>query len=493
MSTIDFTRSRAILVGTGHYTHGLPGMPAALNSLAAMRALLTGPHCGWPKSRIAVFPDKTTGARLDQRIAALIHDTTDVLLFYYVGHGQLLDGEHLGMALVDTHSAPTMRYATSLRLNDLREELTRRCSARVKVVILDCCFSGLATRNTQGIGLADQVRLVTKVEGAYTLTASRASQKAIYEDGPAGLTYFTKIFTDVVHDGIPGTGAQLTLKNIHQEVATRLLHLNLPDGHLRPEPSTLVMDTAEQLAFARNVAHSAGTPGNPPQAGTVASSPSTGDTELLTADIGVRDPVARGGDHRALTAPPVTAPMQAEVAKTPAGDAAWMHAGFWKAVAPSLVLGALMTTSLFISGVVDDKATLVTIGYPSPAGSDGIFRSPYPLHMSTLQFLTADSSFPSLLAGLGLVAALLLLARLPYGLAPAWRLVGYVGNLAAAITAVCYFVLAHQANDPTRPGHRFEEPRPQSGMWLLISAAILLLAFYTWQEIKTRGRIAPAR
>ena len=252
MNSIDFARSRAILVGTARYTHGLERMDAARNSLKSMKNLLAGPLCGWPAERVIVFKDKTTRDGLNQEIAKLIHDTTDVLLFYYVGHGQLLDGEHLGLALVDTHAKPEMRHSTSLRLDDLRTELKYRCRARVKLVILDCCFSGIATRNTQGIGLADQVRMATKVEGAYTLTASRASQKAVHQEGPDGLTYFTKIFAEVVRGGIPGAGAQLTLKDIHTEVTARFLRLDLPDGLLRPEPSVLAVDSAEEFAFACN-------------------------------------------------------------------------------------------------------------------------------------------------------------------------------------------------------------------------------------------------
>ncbi|HEY0694324.1 MAG TPA: caspase family protein [Kribbella sp.] len=252
MTGIDFARSRAILVGTGHYTHGLPGMPQAINSLRAMRDLLVGPRCGWPEDRVTVFEDMVEGGGIERQTAALIHDVKDVLLFYYVGHGQLLDGEDLGMALVDTEHDPRMRSSTSWRFNDLHEELKYRCSARVKVVLLDCCFSGLATKYTQGVGMADEVQVATRAQGAYTLTASRASQKARHEQDEDGLTYFTRFFTEVVWEGIPGKGAELSLKDIHEQVAARFLRLDLPDGQIRPEPSTLVVDTAEQLAFARN-------------------------------------------------------------------------------------------------------------------------------------------------------------------------------------------------------------------------------------------------
>ncbi|WP_410579137.1 caspase domain-containing protein [Amycolatopsis sp. lyj-108] len=266
MSAIDFSRSRVILVGTSHYTAGLEQMEAAANSLTEMHALLSGPLCNWPKSRITSLLNKSTRDGVDQRIATLIHDTADVLLFYYVGHGQLLDGEDLGLALADTHRDPRMRYTTSLRLSHLRHELKYRCTARVQVVILDCCFAGLATRNSQGDDLAKQVRQITKVEGAYTLAASRSSQKALHQDGPDGLTYFTKILTEVVHDGIPSAGPHLALNDLHTEISTRFRHLDLPEDHLRPEPTTLAVDTAEELLLARNAAWTPHISDEPPAA-----------------------------------------------------------------------------------------------------------------------------------------------------------------------------------------------------------------------------------
>ncbi|MCS7481373.1 caspase domain-containing protein [Umezawaea endophytica] len=282
MSVIDFSRSRAILVGTSEYTAGLAKMDAAANSLAAVQALLTGPLCGWSESRVTSLLNRRTRDGVDQQIATLIHDTTDVLLFYYVGHGQLLDGEDLGMALVDTHRDPRMRYTTSLRLSHLRHELKYRCPARVQVVILDCCFSGLATRNTQGADLAEQVRLTTRIEGAYTLAASRASQKAVHQDGGDGLTYFTKVLTEVVQDGIPGAGPYLALNDLHTEIATRFRHLDLPQDHLRPEPTTLVVDTAEKLPLARNAAWApARTTGEP----AVKPADSAADVEAEAVDI----------------------------------------------------------------------------------------------------------------------------------------------------------------------------------------------------------------
>ena len=259
----DFSRSRAILVGTSEHRpgSGLDSMPAALNSLNAMRELLTGPECGWPAERVSQFVNRTTQDGVAGDVAALIGETTDVLLFYYVGHGQLLrGGDDLGMALTDTSSRVELRRATSLRLNDLREDL-RYCRCRVKLTILDCCFSGIATRNAQGAGdLADRIE---RVAGSFTLTASRANQAAIYEDGKGGLTYFTKLLAEVVRDGVPGRPADLTLADIHQELERRFLTLTVPDGLERPEPTRLSHDSADRFVFCRNAAAAPSNPTTP--------------------------------------------------------------------------------------------------------------------------------------------------------------------------------------------------------------------------------------
>jgi uncharacterized caspase-like protein len=256
-SPIDFAASRAILIGTaGHAPgSGLTAMPAALNSLDAMRAVLTGPNCGWPAERVTEFRDRATGDGVHRDVATLIGQATDVALFYYVGHGQLLrGGDDLGMALTDTSTRVELRRATSLRLNDLREDL-RYSRARVKLVILDCCFSGIATKNVQGPGnLADQIDRAARVAGTFTLTASRANQAAIHEDGSGGLTYFTKVLTDIVRDGIPGAPAELTLADIHQELADRFRALTVRSSLDRPEPTRLFQDSADRFVFARNAA-----------------------------------------------------------------------------------------------------------------------------------------------------------------------------------------------------------------------------------------------
>jgi len=252
---IDFSRSRAILIGTSSHTEGLVPMPAAGNSLRRMNDLLVG-FCGWPSSSVTPFHDLSTGDRRRRDVNRLIGEATDVLLFYFVGHGLPLPGDDLGLALTDTPKDVEQHLDATYRLSQLREQLRYHGKARIRIVILDCCFSGIATKNPQGTGsLADMVDHASRIDGTYTWSASRASQEAVYEDGHGGFTYFTKILYEVVESGIPGRAAWLTLADVDTEVSRRFSTLDLSHTTVRPEPTRMASGgVVGQYPFARNFA-----------------------------------------------------------------------------------------------------------------------------------------------------------------------------------------------------------------------------------------------
>jgi Caspase domain len=341
----EFSKSRAILLGTSEHAtgSGLTAMPAALRSLDAMGDLLTSPACGWPAGRVSRLVNKSTQDGVAGEIASLISEATDVLLFYYVGHGQLLrGGDDLGMALTDTSNRVELRRATSLRLSDLREDLKySRC--RIKIVILDCCFSGIATRNTQSPGdLADRIDRAARVSGSFTLTASRANQAAIYEDGKGGLTYFTKVLAETIGEGIPGVGPDLTLADIHQELERRFAGLDITDELERPEPTRLSSDSADRFNFARNVA---------PEAS--------------------RAPRSAPAQNSPTPAAPTAAPSPSPAGGSPPADTlARLRRRAWKLTGGALATGA----------VIGAEYTHHHDAQPSPAGhpavSDGSHADP---------------------------------------------------------------------------------------------------------------------
>ncbi|MFC9282079.1 caspase family protein [Streptomyces collinus] len=244
----DRSRSRAILIGTSHHRDpAIRPLPAA-SCVSALTDLLTSEVCGWPRERVTAIEDAETPRDAVMELVAQVRDVTDVLLVYFVGHGMRTRDGRLALALTGTVADPEVLGDSALLYPRLAEVL-RGSPAATKLVILDCCHAELGLdaefHFQSGTGdLAD----VAPVDGLYFIGASSRYEKA---KSPLGgrLTHFTHAFVDVVGNGIPGSSAELTLRQIFVETRARLLRERLPqpvDGGVRD---------AFQFPFARNAAH----------------------------------------------------------------------------------------------------------------------------------------------------------------------------------------------------------------------------------------------
>jgi hypothetical protein len=246
----DLSRSRAVLVGTWDYTD-LPPVAAVENSFTTMAGLLTSRVCGWPADRVTSLVNVERPADLPCRLIDLFGDAEDVALFYYVGHGQSDDRGRLCLGLVETKSDARYRAATSLEFDDVRNAL-RHSNARTKIVVLDCCFAGLAIQPEAALGPSLDVADHAVCEGAYTMAASAAFEIARYEQSENAtgkpLTYFTKCLAEVVLDGVPDEGPTLSLDDIFRGLFTTMRAQGLP------EPTQANRGTAATFPFCRNAA-----------------------------------------------------------------------------------------------------------------------------------------------------------------------------------------------------------------------------------------------
>lgn len=251
MNELDFSTSRAVLVGTGRYSDpDLVAVPAAYHSLARMHGLLVGPLCGWPAESVTVLRDQVEPGPLPDQLVQLFGSATQVALFYYVGHGQVDDEDQLCLGLVDSRTAAHRRATTSLVFGAVRSALNKS-RATTKIVILDCCYSGIATRPDGS--LADrEISALVRVQGAFTMTASGAYNTAWFEPEDAGTpvpqTYFTKALINVIERGIPSEPRLLRLDPIFLTVADEL------DRQGKPAPTKRSSDFADRFVFARNAA-----------------------------------------------------------------------------------------------------------------------------------------------------------------------------------------------------------------------------------------------
>src|SRR5271166_3611875 len=174
----DYRRSRAVLIGTSNYMH-LPSVPAAANSLERMTSVLTSDLCGWPSDRVSVFSNESGPADLPDRLITFFEDVKDVALFYFVGPGKVDVEDQLCLGLVGSRPEAHRRASTSLQFHSVRRAMLGS-PAKTKIIILDCCYSGLATRPSNTLGTSD---LLDKASGtgAYIMAASSSYTTAWYE------------------------------------------------------------------------------------------------------------------------------------------------------------------------------------------------------------------------------------------------------------------------------------------------------------------------
>ena len=243
----DYSRSRAVLVGTWDYTF-LDTVKAASYSLRRMQSLLTGPLCGWPADRLLVVRNRSTPGDLPDRLMTAFNEIPDVALFYFVGHGQISPDDELCLGLRKSRSEPHRRASTSLKFSDVRQAL-KDGGAATRIVILDCCFAGLATRAM--LSGEDKVLDLTAGAGAYTMAATGAYTTAWYENDPdlaQPQTYFTKYLGDLIAQGIPGLPSQLQIDPLFKQLRHKL------SADHRPVPLCRTVDGAREFAFAHNAA-----------------------------------------------------------------------------------------------------------------------------------------------------------------------------------------------------------------------------------------------
>ncbi|MFF0161528.1 caspase domain-containing protein [Streptomyces sp. NPDC005263] len=233
----DPDRSRAVLIGTGTHADGsgLPSLPAIGANLTDLRQVLTDPATGsLPVEHCITAADPTTAGEVGALLARAATEATDLLFVYYGGHGLVDDRGRLHLALPRTDAAD-IRW-TALPFETLREELLDSPAA-IRVLVLDCCFSGRAIEAmTSGHStVAGQI----DVAGTYTLASTSANAVAY---APEGATHTA--FTGALLAALRGP-VELSLDDLFDEVRRDLAVRDMP------RPQRRVVNNAGNLVLVR--------------------------------------------------------------------------------------------------------------------------------------------------------------------------------------------------------------------------------------------------
>jgi hypothetical protein len=243
-------RWQALLVGVASNAHAeSAGFAQSLNSQAELARALERNMPGLHDDDLVVLPEPRYAYEVTDAIASLneAHDR-DVraglerpgLLFYYCGHGMDADGQ-LYFSMVETIDDDANRRRTGLALSATLEtmRLTPDGFKRPRVVvILDCCFAGLALDEPAA-------------KRAHLLAAVGPGLLATHDPDGTGPTHFTGALVELLRGGDPEAGRWIDLDTAFRRLEPRLVARHGEDR--RPYQRTVADSGA--IALGRNAAH----------------------------------------------------------------------------------------------------------------------------------------------------------------------------------------------------------------------------------------------
>lgn len=140
--------------------------------------------------------------QLKNKVEELFRDKNDIALFYYSGHGYI---ESTGGYLITSECS---HGDDGLPMNELLQ-IANNSPATNKIIILDCCHSGIA-----GNIAPNEDKAILK-EGITILTASSADQYALEENGSG---VFTSLFVDAMNGSASNLVGDITPGSIYAHI-----------------------------------------------------------------------------------------------------------------------------------------------------------------------------------------------------------------------------------------------------------------------------------
>ncbi|GAA3004288.1 effector-associated constant component EACC1 [Actinokineospora diospyrosa] len=247
---IDPASSACVLIGVDSYLDGdLPSLRAVYNNIEQLHEVLTDEDVwGIGPGRIRKVHNPRSAAELIRPIREMSELATDTLVVYYAGHG-LKDLEENELYLALPGSVPG-QPETSVRYKALKQAIAQSRHAQRVIVVLDCCYSGVAMDGAMAQAVED-IRAdagVDDVRGSYLMCSAAPNRKALAPN-PDKCTVFTGELVDVLRGGIPDTpDPTLSLGVVFREVRHRLRR------DRRPEPQEQDQNQVGELSFVHNFA-----------------------------------------------------------------------------------------------------------------------------------------------------------------------------------------------------------------------------------------------
>ncbi len=251
MSSPDPSRSRIVLIGAGKFNSELLGdIPSIGTGLEELRRTLTDPAVGvfdGDEQRCIVIADPRVPQDVYDPFFRAAGQADDVLLVYYAGHGLLDEDRRLHLAVEG--SDPRQPVGSAVEFDALKRKL-ERARARLRIMILDCCYSGYAVGRQSTVAIEDdtavamhQVLEVADIDaaGMYVLASSDRLTPSEYRPGEP-TTAFTGALLQALH---ADPDAETTLGQLYPRIAAELRRRRMP------APQTVAGNSSGHMVIRR--------------------------------------------------------------------------------------------------------------------------------------------------------------------------------------------------------------------------------------------------
>ncbi|MFJ6143800.1 caspase family protein [Streptomyces anulatus] len=245
--------SRGVFLGIHDYER-LPGLAGVAENVPALLKQLTDPEVeALGREDCDHLSADSTRSEFFEAVSAAADEASDLLLIYFAGHGHYSrDGQDL--LLATKKSSPRHGYH-SIEYRELKA-IVEASRARHKVVVIDCCYSGLAVRMGDAAPAREDDAFA--IDGACVLTSAAETEESICL--PNG-SVFTLALASVIQEGIAGPlgdngrrGEEqkyLLTGDVLRALRARL-HGRLEAGRAVPEPRIASRGEGERIPLALN-------------------------------------------------------------------------------------------------------------------------------------------------------------------------------------------------------------------------------------------------
>jgi len=197
---------KALIVGINHYSNG-GNLYGCVNDAQSVYDCLERDENGDKNFDCLLLTslDDTsvlTRAELKDNVEELFKSDSDVVLFYFAGHGHI---ENTGGYLLASDSR---RGDEGLALNDILT-LANESPAKNKIIVLDSCHSGIAGNPPTNRNMA------ALANGVTILTASTKDQ---YAQEVNGSGVFTALFVDALLGGAANLKGEITPGSVYAHI-----------------------------------------------------------------------------------------------------------------------------------------------------------------------------------------------------------------------------------------------------------------------------------